>query len=342
MANLFPAQAKVNPSFSEPDLIVTYAQPSGAWAALAGAQPRVKIGSDDLYVYINGLDLRTDTLTAQSASNFLPSCSLVGSYYSTATYLIRARATWDHHDISAAARYNVALPQAQELAMLQAFAQQGRGMLLYGYNPANNEGLLNAPNAVQETLPPDSYHNTTLETYDNGQLALQFQAWIVALLSGTYQAGMPSELVLIGPQRILVTMQMQKVVQTTSIQRPGAGYMTTAQAIETICKEFGCNVSWHFDDTLIGKGLNGADMVILTMPELSVPDLPNLAMNTGAFNEMQPSMKAVNVMYADMAAPMNIPTPVPDGGITTVKELRMSSAWNLRYQGLYLLSIPYQ
>ena len=341
MANLFPAQAKVHPSFSEPDLIVTYAQPSGAWAALAGGKPRVKIGSEDLYVYINGLDLRTETMTAQASSNFLPSQTLVGSYYSTGTYLIRARATWDHHDIAAAANYAVSLPHAQDLAMLQGFAQQMRTMLLYGYNPANNEGLLNSVNAVQDVLPPDTFGHTTLRTYDNGQLALWFQSQIVALLAGMFQGGMPSELVIVGPQRVILTMQLQQVVQTTSYQRPGAGTMTVAQEMEQICKEFGIKLGWHMDDTLIGKGLNGADSVILTMPELSVPDLPNLSINTAAFNEITPSMKAVNVMYADMAAPMNIPTPVPDGGITTVKEIRCSSGWNLRSQGLYLLSIPY-
>jgi len=117
--------------------------------------------------------------------------------------------------------------------------------------------------------------------------------------------------------------------------------LTVAQEIELICKEFGYKISFHFDDTLIGKGANGADMVILTTPELNVPDLPNLSVNTGAFNEMEPAMKAVNVMYADMAGPMNIPTQVPDGGITTVKEIRCSSGWNLRSQGLYLLSLPF-
>ena len=34
MANLFPAQARVSPSFAEPEIIITYAQPSGSWGLL--------------------------------------------------------------------------------------------------------------------------------------------------------------------------------------------------------------------------------------------------------------------------------------------------------------------
>jgi len=341
MANFFPAQAKVHPSFSEPDLIVTYAQPSGAFAALSGGKPRVKIGSEDLYVYINNIDLRTETSTAQASSNFLPSSTLVGGYSSTATYLIRTRATWDHHDIAAAANYAVSLPHAQDLASRQGIFQQMRSMLLYGYNAANGEGLLNAANAVQATLPPDQFAHTTLTTYDNGSMALWLMSQIIALKAGMFQGDMPNEIRIIGPQRVILALQMQMIVQTTSYQRPGAGTATTAQVIENVAKEFGNTISWWMDDTLIGKGQGASDMVILTVPEVEVPDMPGLMINTGAFNEMSPSMKAVNVMYADMAAPMKIPTPVPDGGITEVQEIRCSSGWNLRGAGLYLLSIPY-
>jgi len=341
MANYFPAQTKIHPSFSEPDLIITYAQPSGAFEALQGGKPRVKIGSEDLYVYINNIDLRTETQTSQAASNFLPSSTLVGGYNSTSTYLIRTRSTWDHHDVAAAANYSVSLPMAQDLASKQGIFQQMRSMLLYGYNAANGEGLLNAQGAVQSLLPADSFGNTHLTTYDNGQMALWLLSQIIALKSGMYQGDMPNEIKLIGPQRVILALQMQMIIQTTSYQRPGAGTATTAQTIENVAGEFGNKISWWMDDTLIGKGTGGADMVILTIPELEVPNLPGLTINTGAFNEMQPAMKAVNVMYADMAAPMKIPTPVPDGGITEVQEIRCSSGWNLRSAGLYLLSIPY-
>jgi hypothetical protein len=341
MANYFPAQARVSPSFAEPELIVTYAQASGAFASLQGGKPRVKIGSEDLYVYINALDLRTETFTAQSASNFLPSSTLVGSYYSTATYLIRTRSIWDHHDMAAAAQYAVSLPAAQDLASRQGIFQQMRSMLLYGYNPANGEGLLNAVGATAVTLPPDSFGNTTVQTYDNGQMALFILSQIVALKSAMYQSGanIKNKITIISPQRVFLQFTYGNIVQVTSYQRPGGGTSTTGQVIQNVVAEMGDEIEWQYDDTLIGKGAGGTDAIILTIPEVEQPDIAGI--NTNAFANLQPNMKAVNVMYADMAAPMKIPTPTPDGAITEVQEIRCSSGWNLRPQGLAIVSMPY-
>lgn len=341
MANLFPAQARVTPSFAEPGLIVTYAQASGAFAALMDGKPQTKIGSGDLYVYINSLDLRTETLTAQAASNFLPSSTLVGSYYSTPTYLIRTRAIWDHHDIAAAANYNVSLPAAQDLAARQGIFQQMRTMLLYGYNPANGEGLLNSPNATAVTLPADSYGNTTVQTYDNGEMALWILSQIVLLKTRMYQSGsnIKNKIRIVSPQRVFLQFQYGSIVQITSYQRPGAGTSTIGQEIQNVVSEMGDEIEWFYDDTLIGKGSGGADMVILTIPEVEVPTIEGI--NTNEFGSINPQMRGVNLMYTDMAAPMKIPTPTPDGGITEVQEIRCSSGWNVRPEGLSLLSMPY-
>ena len=340
MANLFPAQARVSPSFAEPEIIITYAQPSGSWGLLESGTPRVKLGSEDLYVYINSIDLRTETSTSQAAGNFLPSSTLVGSYSSTATYLIRTRSIWDHHDMAAAGQYGVSLPAAQELAGRQGVYQQMRSMLLYGFNPANGEGLLNAPNATQVTLPPDSVTGSTrLTTYDNGEMTLFLLGEINTLIAAMFQTGMKNRISICAPQRIILALQRQNIIQVTSYQRAGAGTSTTAQAIENISAEFGNTVEWNVDDTLINKGAGGtSDMVIITIPEIEEPTMATY--NTGAFNSMMPNMKAVNIMYTDMAAPMKIPTPIPEG-ITEVLELRCSSGWNLRGQGLLLLSMPY-
>ncbi len=338
MANFFPAQARVSPSFAEPELILTYAQPSGAFGLLQGGNPRVKLGTEDLYVYINSLDLRTETLTSQAASNYLPSSTLVGSYNSTAAYLIRTRSDWGRHDIAAAGQYGVSLITAQEFAGRQAIAQQMRSMLLYGYNPANAEGLLNSANATSVTLPPDPLGNTRLTTYDNGAITLFLLGEIIAIKTAMYQAGIKNTIRFCGPQRVILALQMQMIIQVTSYQRPGAGTSTTAQAINEVMREAGDTVEWAVDDTLIGKGVGGADMLILTIPEIETPDIGGI--NTAEFNNLQPSMKAVNVMYADMAAPTKIPSPIPEG-ITEVLELRCTSGWNLRGQGLALISMPY-
>jgi len=342
MANAFPTQAKINPSFTEPGLIVTYAQPSGAFAALQGGRPKVNIGSEDMAVYVNHLDLRSEAISGQSPSNLLPSANLVVEYFSTATYLTRVRAIWDHHDMARAANFAIGLPGATDLAMRQGIFQQMRTGLLYGFNPANGEGLLNAANATAVTLPPDSFGNTTTSTYDNGQMALFFLNQIVSLKSRMFQSGgnMHSKIVVISPQRVFLYLAEAAIVQVTSYQRPGGGTATTAQVIQDTSAANGDTFEWYFDDTLIGKGAGGADAVLLTMPEIEAPDIEGI--NTNVFgSDMSPQMKAVNVMYADMAAPMKIPTPTPDGAVTEVQELRTTSGWNLRGQGITIVSMPY-
>jgi hypothetical protein len=341
MANIFPAQVKVSPSFTEPELIVTYAQASGAFAALAGGKPRVKIGSEDLAVYVNTLDLRSEVAYGQSPFNLLPSATLVADYYQTPTYLMRSRAIWDHHDIARAAGWNVSLPAAQDLALRQGIFQQMRVGLLYGFTPANGEGLVNTAGATTVTLPPDSYGNTRASTYDNGQMALWWLGLVVALKSRMYQSGgnIKNEIVVISPQEIFLNFAEQNIVQVTSYQRPGAGTATTAEVIANVAMANGDTFKWYFDDTLIGQGANGSDMCILTMPEVEQPSIPGI--NTNVFASVQPNMKAVNLMYMDMAAPMKIPTPTPDGAITEIQELRGTSGWCVRPQGITLANVPY-
>ena len=342
MGNYFPAQAKVTPSFSEPDLIITYAQPSGAFAALQGGKPRVKIGSEDLYVYINALDLRTDTQASQSSFNQLPSATLVSSYYSTPTYLVRTRSIYDHHDTAAAAQYNISLPNAQDLASRQGIFQQMRTALLYGFNPGNGEGLLNTVGATQVSLPPDSNGNDAVTTYDNGEMSLFLLNQIVLLKSGMFQSGanISNRIVIVSPQRVGLQLGYANIVQVVQYQRPGAGTATTAEVVNATARENGDTVEWYYDDTLIGKGAGGSDAVIMTIPEIDQPDIAGI--NTNVFASVNPNMKAVNVQYADMAAPMKIPTPTPDGAITEVQELRISSGWGIRPQGLFILNMPYQ
>ena len=342
MPVIFPTQAKVTPSFSEPEFVVTYAQASGAFAVLPEGKPRVKIGSEDMAVYVNRLDLRSDVIAGQSPGNLLPSASLVVNFDTTPTYLIRTRAIWDHHDVARGGEWALSVPSALDLAARQGIFQQMRSALLYGFNPANGEGLLNTVGATTVALPPDSYGNTTVRTYDNGQMALWLLGEIVALKSGMYQSGgsIKNKIVVISPQRVFLQFAYANIVQVTSYQRPGAGTATVGEVVKTVAMESGDTFEWWFDDTLIGQA-SGNDAVILTMPEIEAPDIPGMV-NTNVFGaDIRPQMKAVNLMYSDMAAPMKIPTPIPDGAITEIHELRITSGWVLRPQGLYILSMPY-
>lgn len=338
--NYFPAQSKVSPNYTEPGLIRTYAQPSGAFhATLPGGDPMVKIGDDDLFVYVNGLDMRSEANGAQSAGNLLPSVSLVGTFYKTATYLIRNRCLYNHHDVAAAAAYAVGLPGELETAQRQGIFMQERNMLLYGFNPSLGEGLLNAPGATAVPLPADTYGNTTVRTYDPGQMAIFLLTEIVNLQTGMYLAGMPTTVNILGPQRILLQLSTAGIVQLTSYQRAGAGSETVTGVVQDIAGRNRVAFNWFYDDTLIGKGSGGSDMVIMTVPEIEPPTIDGL--DIAPWNREQPQINYCNAMYTAFAAPMKIPTPVPDGGVTEVQETRSTSGWNLRPQALYLISMNY-
>jgi hypothetical protein len=295
-----------------------------------------------MVVYVNHLDLRSDVTAGQSPSNLLPSASLVADYYQTPTYLIRTRAIWDHHDMARASEWSVGLPAAQDLAMRQGIFQQMRTALLYGFNPANGEGLLNTGGATSVTLPADSYGNTKTSTYDNGQMALFFLNQIVALKARMWQSGgnIKNDIVVVSPQRVFLQFAYANIVQVTSYQRPGAGTATVGDVIKNMAGASGDGFQWYFDDTLVGQGSGGSDAVILTIPEIEAPDIPGT--NTNAFGSaMQPQMKATNLMYSDMAAPVKIPTPTPDGAITEIQELRITSGWCVRPQAITILNMPY-
>ena len=102
----------------------------------------------------------------------------------------------------------------------------------------------------------------------------------------------------------------------------------------------GDDVSFAVDDTLIGQGSGGSDLILLVAPELKKPKA-NASINTNAFADLTPNMTSTSIMLCDMAAPKEIPTPIPDGGITTLFTLRSTSGWGIRPEALTLLSAIY-
>lgn len=338
MPNIFNTRLLIDPSFMEPELVITQSQASGYMAALAERGLRTRLGNIDKAIYINRLDMRSQVAANQAIHNQLPSATLSADYLQTATYTARCRAEYNQWDIAEAAQYRVSLPEAQRLAMRQGTFQFIRNAGLYGVNAANSEGLVNTPSATAVNLPPDTFGNTTLVTYDNGQLAIWFQGLIAAALTRMYLGGTPVRFVILGPQRVLLQMELQNIVQVVSYQRPGAGSATTAQVITKVSEEFGYEIEWAFDDTLIGQGANGDDLIVLVVPELNVPKMPKV--NTNEFATLGPNMSANTLQYSDMIAPQEITTPIPEG-LDVTSTIRVSSGWCIRSQAITLASIPY-
>jgi hypothetical protein len=152
--------------------------------------------------------------------------------------------------------------------MRQAAFQLIRNALLYGFNPSNGEGLVNASGATAITLPADSAGNTTVVTYDNGQMAFFIISQISAIKTRTNQLGIGRKFVVVGPQRTLGAMEYQNIVQLTSYQRPGAGSQSTAGVVKDVLEMNDDDIIWAYDDTLIGKGAGGNDAVLIVMPEV--------------------------------------------------------------------------
>lgn len=341
MPAITPAYQIVNPSYIMPEMILSYQQASGAFSVMASGNPLVRLADGDQYVYMKRLDIRTQVTSSQSGNaNQLPSVALEARMVSTPTYMFRARAIYDHHDMAAAGNWGIALPEAQRLGTRQAIFQQMRNALLYGMNPAGGEGVLNTNGATTISLPADSRGNTTVLTYDHGEMAVFLLAQIQAIRTRTMQMGRASRMVILGPQRTLGTMEMQQIVQLTSYQRPGGGTSTVKGTVTGVGDDADCEIEWGYDDTLIGAGANGTDAIVIAMPEVERPEV-NAKINTNEFARLSPSLEATSLMLCDMAAPREIPTPIAGGAIDVLSELRSTSGWVLRPEALTIISMKY-
>lgn len=340
MSNVAPSFVIANPAYIEPGVILPYTQASGAFETLYDGQPLPRLSEGDLYAYIKRIDLRTKVSAGQAAYNLLPSISTQLSMISTPSYLFRVRGEYDHHDTAAMGRWGVSIVEAQRLGMRQGHFQLARGALLYGLNPANGEGLTNAAGATSVNLPADSFGNDTVVTYDNGQMAIFLLAQIQAIKTRTNQLGIGKKFTILGPQRVLGNWEYQSIVQLVQFQRPGAGSTNTAGVVKEMLMLNGDQILWTYDDTLIGKGNGGNDLVIITMPEVTKPQ--GGAINTNEFAKLAPGIDACTLMYCDMAAPREIPSPLPGGAIDVLSEWRLTSGWGIRPEAISLLSMQYQ
>lgn len=339
MGIVAPTYVTVNPHFMEPQIIVAQSQRSGAFELLPGGQPKVKISDSDVAVYIKRLDIRTKVASGQFGYNMLPTVEPVFSYGSTPTYLTRCQAIYDGQDTSAAGRWGVGLQQVYRLGMWQAHFNVERTALLYGLNPATGEGLANASAAYSVNLPADTSGNTTISTYDNGQMAQFLLQLIGAIKTRTNTMGVAMEVSVLAPQRVL-QQWYYNIVQVVQYQRPGAGTESTAGVVKLVAQVMGDIVKWNADDTLIGKGSGGTDLIMFVMPELEKVEGDG-QINTNIFANITPNMPDNVTMYTDMVAPMEITVPQAQGKVDVMSQHRISAGWPLRGEAITLLSAAF-
>jgi hypothetical protein len=325
-----------HPSFLEPELLLQYNQKSDFIKLLAGGAPRARLSEVDKWVYIKQLAVRTKVSSGQSGSNQVPSCSITTGLASAPVYLQQVRAEYDHHQTAMAAAWGTSIVEAERLAMRQGHYQLLRNKALFGEFPSNGEGWLNATGATTITLPADSFGNQSISTYDNGQMAIYLLSIIQQLLSRTYQLGQPQRIEILGPQQDIGIWELQGIVQLTSYQRPGAGSATIAGTVKQVAAEFGVEIGFGYDDTLIGAGAGGTDAILFMMPEIEKPSTEGIS--TNAFAGIAPGFNACSVMYTDRVAPVEIPTPLPGGAIDVFSEMKSTSGWMPRPEALTIMS----
>lgn len=333
------AYVLTHPSFVEPEIINQITQSSGFVDLLADSQLRVRLAEDDLYVYMKTLNIRTKAAAGQTAFNELPGVDIAASMISTATYQLQVAAQYNHHDTRAGANWGFSVPEAYRLGMRQANFLLARDAALYGLNPQNGEGIVNAPGATAVNLPPDSYGNATVLTYDNGQMAFYLAQQVQQLKTRTFQMGVGREFTLCGPQRTLGSFEYN-IVELVQFQRQGAGSESTKGTLKEILMANGDTLNWVYDDTLIGKGSGATDLVILDMPKVETPKKMG-AVDTNVFSGLTPNNSTCVTQYADMAAPREILSPGPRGYTDCLQEWRISSGWVPRTAALTLISMPY-
>jgi len=339
MPNIAPAFEIVNPSYMVPELLLPYSQASGAFDLLPGGDPMIRLGEGDLLAYIRRIDIRTKMAAGQAAYNQLPSVSVAFSMISTPSYLMRVRAEYDHHDTAAVGRWGASIVEIQRLGMRQAHFQLARTALLFGFNPSGGEGIANTAGATSINLPQDTFGDTTLVTYDNGQFAFFLMQQIANIKTRTNQLGIGRKFTILAPQRDLAIFEYN-VVQLVQYQRPGAGTTSTAGTVKSVLMDNGDELIWAYDDTLIGKGAGGNDLIIIVMPEVEKPQ--GDAFNTNEFAKLAPGLDACTMQLCDMAAPREIPTPLPGGAIDVLSEMRITSGWGVRPEAITLISAQYQ
>jgi len=340
MAVLGTSWAQTHPSRIEPGVLMNINQASGFQELLATGAPRILIDPEDLYVYIRTLAMRGQAATNQNAANLLPGATLIPGYRSTPTYRIRAHAEWDHHDAANMSRWGVNIAEGYRRANRQTIFQTLRNLALFGFNSNLSEGLLNTPGATAVNLPPDSFGDVSVRTYDNGAMAIFLLSVIQQMKNRTFQWGIPHRFVFLGPQRVISQFETINIVQVTSYQRVGAGTATTAQVVEQVLKETqGDAIEWAYDDTLIGQGQGGTDAIICIMPEVKQPTGPEW--DTNEFAKLEPNLAATTLMYADMPAPLEITVPLPLGAVDTLYEIRATPGWCIRPDAETIISLQY-
>ena len=330
-----------HPHYMMPELIHQAGQQSGALNLLPDSNLEVRLSDGTLKAYAKTIGVRHRIKAGTSPSKLLPGVDIYTGLIEVPTYLIQSQTSFNHHDQAAAGQWGFSIDDAYRAGTHQGFSQAIRNALLFGFNPANAEGILNTAGAtLVQGLPADTSSNTTIRTYDAGQLAQWFLQQIGNLQTRMYQIGQGGNIHILASQQLLTALGLFRVVQITSFQREGAGSATIAAMLENLARTFDITVSFSVDDVLSNYSASGYETILIVQPEIKAPSGSN-GFQTNAFQGLKPGQNKTLTMLADMAAPREIKSPLPDGGTNTIYEQRITPGWVLRPEAITIINAAY-
>lgn len=160
----------------------------------------------------------------------------------------------------------ISLPDLLDKLCEMGIQQRRHYAALFGFNPLENQGLLNMATAV--TLPADSGTHTTLSTYIQGELLSFLVSVARDIMNGTF--GMAKPVVLASSVRTINLLE-SIIVPLTDWQNKGAGVNSVAGTYRTILGEWlgAGKIEFIKDDLLKEAGTGLSDIILLIAPGLS-------------------------------------------------------------------------
>ena len=289
---------------------------------------------------MNRMGIKTKSAISQDSQNDILDSDIMLSQIQCPIYLVQNRAIYNRHEIAATSSYNLSLPELIRCTQFQSNFNQMRDALLYGIQPEYGEGIINSPGIAQTVIPADQNGNIGLTEQDAGHVVTFLLETIAEITARTNQSGKTNIFTILGPQRCLKKLETSRIVQLTSYQRPGGGTRTVKGKAKDILEENGDKIFWTYDDTLMNKGTNGADIIIVSMPELNLSNILNNRINTNYFAENGniESIKDCSAMYTDTVAPQIFTTNLAGTTTHSQAEMKITPGWVLRPEAFTIIN----
>lgn len=340
MSGISPNLQAYNNTYQSPNFLLTKVLRSGAFRLLGEARPRAMPLATP-QVMIRTLTNRGEAMVGENVTRNLPIGTLpvLGAFY-IPTYSIASTVMYNSIDSLRSKENSYDLRSMLDDGMKQTFRLTERNLLIYGAKNAPNEGILNAVGAYAHTLDPDQFGVSNISNMDQGYLATALSGLASDIVQKAMAVGEPTRLVILAPQRIITVLTSRKVVQLTDYQRPGAGVAGAGEMAAALLANISVNFELAVDDSLIGKGKNGTDLIIIGVPEIP-PDSGEINSTNAVYAGFPNKENGCIVQYTDSYMPIAKSAITFPGELQVVYSKNTTSGIVVRPELFSLISVAY-